>query len=239
MKKNKFTIKDRIGAIVAEFPKAVEIFMEYNIDFCCGGDRELRVAIEEGALPAQEVIKRLNQAYQEFNHQDEDIDWRQEKMTDLIDYIVNTHHQFMRVELPVLNELLNRILNAHYLKEGELLGRIHKLFYQLRGEIEEHLIKEEKLLFPIIKEYEDKGTDEKLEKALKVMAETEDEHDHAGDILKEVRRLTANYQLPEGVCRTFALTYDKFEEIEQDLFQHIHLENNILFERLKKCETEL
>ncbi|PRX34824.1 regulator of cell morphogenesis and NO signaling [Orenia metallireducens] len=237
MKENKFTIKDRIGTIVAEFPKAVETFMKYNIDFCCGGDRPLQTALEEGDLPQEKVIEELNQAYCEFDRKAEDIDWRQESMTDLIDYVVNTHHQFMREELPVLNELLNRILKAHYLKEGELLGRIHKLFYQLRGEIEEHLIKEEKLLFPAIKEYEAKGTEEKLEKALKIMAETEDEHDHAGDILKEVRSLTDNYQLPEGVCRTFALTYDKFEEIEQDLFQHIHLENNILFERLKNINS--
>ncbi|OCL26392.1 iron-sulfur cluster repair di-iron protein [Orenia metallireducens] len=237
MKKNKFTIDDRIGAIVAEFPKAVETFMKYNIDFCCGGNRPLKAAIKEGELPEDKIIEELNQAYYEFNRKDEDIDWRQESMIDLIDYVVNTHHQFMREGLPVLNELLNKILNAHYLKERELLGRIHKLFYQLRGEIEEHLIKEEKLLFPAIKEYEAKETKEKLQEALQVMAETEDEHDYAGDILKEIRRLTNNYQLPEGVCRTFALTYDKFEEIEQDLFQHIHLENNILFERLKNINS--
>ncbi|TDX48362.1 iron-sulfur cluster repair di-iron protein [Orenia marismortui] len=230
-----FTSKMRIGEIVAEFPKSTDILMEYNIDFCCGGDRPLALAIKEQNLDEKELLSKLNNAYKEFKLKDkEEIDWRTESMTKLIDYVVNTHHQFMRDELPRLNELLNRILSAHYTKHGELLAEIHKLFYQLRGEIEEHLIKEEKLLFPVIKEYEKNRSQDKLREAFEVMYETEEEHDQAGDILKEIRRLTNNYKLPSSACKTFELTYKKFESVEGDLFQHIHLENNILFERLKK-----
>jgi len=101
-------------------------------------------------------------------------------------------------------------------------------------ELEQHLIKEEEILFPLIKKYEDNPTAENLNKAITVMNETEDEHEAAGDILKEMRKLTNGFKAPENGCNTFVKTYEKIEAIEKDLFNHIHLENNILFERLKK-----
>ena len=230
----KFKVQHKIGDIVAEFPKATDIFMDYNIDFCCGGDRPLKTALKEKNLDQRTIITKLNKAYQKFKSKiNQDIDWREEPITDLIDYIENTHHQFMREQLPMLNDYLNKILAAHYTNHGDLIGKIHKLFYQLKGEIEEHLIKEEKLLFPAIREYENNPSTEKLETALNIMEETEDEHDNAGDILKEIRALTNQYQLPDDACPTFRATYDELEEIEADLFEHIHLENNILFKRLK------
>ena len=214
--------------------KASEIFMKYNIDFCCGGDRKLITAIEEQQLDEDMVLNDLNTAFQEFkNKVEEDVDWRTKSMSELIEHINNTHHQYMRETLPSLNDFLLKILNAHYLNHREVLSKIHKLFYKLRGEIEEHLIKEEQILFPLIKEYEKNPSEDKLNEVIKVMEETEGEHDNAGDILKELRRLTNHYELPESACKTFALTYEKFVEMESDLFEHIHLENNILFEKLK------
>lgn len=232
---NKFNSEQKIGEIVAEFPGASEIFMNHNIDFCCGGDRKLSVAIKEQNLDGDVIVAELNRAYKEFtNKVEKDIDWRNKSISEMIDHINNTHHQYMRDTLPQLNQFLVKVLNAHYQDHGELLSKIHKLFYKLRGEIEEHLIKEEQILFPLIKEYEENPSEAKQKEVIEVMEDIEDEHDNAGDILKEIRRLTDHYQLPESACKTFALTYEKFNEMESDLFQHIHLENNIMFQKLKK-----
>lgn len=229
-----FNKEQKIGEIAAIFPKATEIFMDYEIDFCCGGDRKLGEALKEQGISEEEIFYKLDKSYDEFkNTLSKEVDWRSESMTDLMDYIVNKHHSFMREQMPITAQLLNKILKVHYIDNGELLSKLNKLFNSLKTEIEEHLIKEEELLFPLIKEYEKKPSKKTLEKALKVMAEIESEHDNAGDILKEMRRLTKGYIVPETGCSSFERTYKNIQSIESDLFKHIHLENNILFKRLE------
>lgn len=236
--KKYFNSKQRIGEIAAIFPKATDIFMEYNIDFCCGGDRPLAEALIEQKISEEEIIGELNTAYEEFKNKEvEGIDWRTASMKDLIEFIVNKHHTFMKNELPITSSLLNKILKVHYIDHGKTLSRLHKLFNNLKSEIEEHLVKEEELLFPAILEYEKNPSQHLLEKAIGVMKETEDEHNNAGDILKEMRKITNSYKTPSNGCNSFKRTYEKLQEIESDLFMHIHLENNILFERLKNSKT--
>ena len=229
-----FNKTQKIGEIAAVFPKATDIFMEYEIDFCCGGDRTLEVVIKEQNISEEELLSRLNDAYTAFDKlAGEDKDWRAATSAELIDFIVNKHHSFMREELPAAEKLLNKIVRVHYVENGQVLSKLHKLFSSLKSEIEEHLIKEEELLFPLMKKYENNPTAEVKEDILKVMNETENEHDKAGDILKEMRKITNGYQVPESGCSSFVRTYDKLKAIESDLFQHIHLENNILFQKIK------
>ncbi|MTI56686.1 MAG: iron-sulfur cluster repair di-iron protein [Geosporobacter ferrireducens] len=229
-----FNKAQKIGEIATIFPKATEIFMAYEIDFCCGGDRALEVVIKEQNIHEEELLGRLNDAYAAFDKlASESRDWRMASSAELIDFIVNKHHTFMREELPTTEKLLNKILRVHYVENGEILSRLHKLFNNLKSEIEEHLIKEEEILFPLIKKYEKNPTDETKEDIFRVMNETENEHDKAGDILKEMRKITDGYQVPELGCSSFERTYEKLKAIESDLFHHIHLENNILFETLK------
>ncbi|MBS4534865.1 iron-sulfur cluster repair di-iron protein [Clostridium sp. D2Q-14] len=232
---NKFVKKDqKIGEIAAKFPKSINIFMEYEIDFCCGGDRPLAEAIKEKDLNEEELLNRLNNEYEEFKSEmNKGIDWNKESNTKMIDYIVNKHHAFLKEELPVTEKLVSKILKVHYISHGDVLVQLHKLFNQLKTELEGHLIKEEEILFPLIKEYEKNPSEEIRKRALKVLDETESEHDEAGDIIKEIRRLTDGFKVPDDGCSTYELTYEKIEAIERDLFQHIHLENNILFPRLK------
>lgn len=224
----------KIGDIAAAYPGAIETFLNYNIDFCCGGDRPLEIALIEKNINEDEVMDKLNTGYSEFKKNiDKGIDWRKASMSELIDYVVNKHHTFLKNELPVAQRLIKKILTVHYDHSGEMLSKLHKLYMSLMTELELHLIKEEEILFPTIKQYEANPTEELRQKALKIMKETEDEHEGAGDILKEMREITNNYTCPPEGCMTFQKTYDKLVEIEQDLFNHIHLENNILFPRLK------
>jgi regulator of cell morphogenesis and NO signaling len=229
-----FTSSEKIGEVVTRFPKAMEVFKAYNIDFCCGGDRPLYDAINKQNLNESEVLSKLEEAYEKTQALKlMDIDWREATYSDLIDYVTQTHHTYMHKELPEISELLATILRVHGTNHKEL-SKVYKLFHTLKMELDEHLIKEEETLFPLIKEYEKSPTDELLDNALKVINELESEHTGAGDILKELRKITLDYSIPEDVCNTFKFTYTKLEEMEYDLFQHIHLENNILFPRLEK-----
>lgn len=228
-----FHSSQKIGEIVTKFPKSADILKEYRIDFCCGGDRPLITAIREQGLNEAEILDRINNLYEEVKSvKTEDIDWEKESMSKLIDHVVNTHHAYLGVELPIISELTTKILRVHGEGHPEL-SKVHKLFHSLKMELEQHLIKEEEIEFPLIKKYEQNPSKEALEKILKVEKELEEEHVGAGDILKELRKITKDYTVPEDGCNSYRLTYKKLEELEADTFQHIHLENNILFPRLE------
>lgn len=229
---NMFSVNDKIGNIAAKFPKSMEVLRAYNIDFCCGGDRPLIEAIKKQNLNEEEVITKINELYDSFiNEINEETNWNEAPYNKLIDYVVNTHHAYLADELPRLSELTTKILRVHGEHHKEL-RTVHKLFHSLKMELEQHLIKEEEEVFPRIKEYEKNKSKELLEATLKIIEELEDEHEGAGDILKELREVTSNYATPEDGCSTYNLTYHLLQELEGDLFKHIHLENNILFPRL-------
>ncbi|OGO77750.1 MAG: iron-sulfur cluster repair di-iron protein [Clostridiales bacterium GWB2_37_7] len=228
-----FSSADTIGNIVVNFPKAIDTFKEYNIDFCCGGHRPLAEALKEQNLSEATVIDKLNEEYESFKDSiHSEIDWRTASYSQLIDYIVQKHHTYLQNELPALGQLVSKILRVHGEHHIELT-KVHKLFNSLRTELESHLIKEEEILFPKIKQYEKDPSPELLNKALKTITELENEHTGAGDVLKELRRITDQYMTPPDGCTTYSLTYQKLYELESDLFQHIHMENNILFPRLQ------
>jgi regulator of cell morphogenesis and NO signaling len=227
-----FNSQSKIGDIVAAFPGASEIFKAYKVDFCCGGNRPLAEAIKEQQLNEGELLDKLNHGFQKIQQEKgEDIDWRGEPLGRLVDHIINTHHTYVQRELPQISELTTKVLRVHGANHGELT-KVHRLFHTLKMELEQHLIKEEEVLFPLIKKYEQNPSKEILDRISKQVIETEEEHDAAGDIIKELREITDQYAVPQDACTTFGLTYRKLVDFEADLFQHIHLENNILFKRL-------
>lgn len=229
---HRFRLSDKIGDIVSRFPKASDVLKKYHIDFCCGGNRPLSEAIKEGNLNESEILEKLDEAYENASIlKEKNIDWNTAPLSDLADYIVDTHHTYLKKELPELSQYIAKILRVHGGGHKELFT-VHKLFGNLNMELEQHLIKEEEILFPMIKEYEKKPSKNQLEKTVAVLDELEKEHSGAGDLLKELRRITNHYSTPEDGCTTYEITLNKLEELESDLFQHIHLENNILFKRL-------
>lgn len=228
-----FKATQKIGEIVTGFPKAADIFKEYRIDFCCGGDRILRDVLKEEKIDEALVLDRINALYEELKDvSSSDRDWTQESSSQLIDHVVNTHHAYLHAELPRISELTTKILRVHGAHHPEL-GTVHRLFNNLKMELEQHLIKEEEVEFPLIKEYEANPSEEAQQKISKVIRELETEHEGAGDILKELRKITKDFEIPEDACNSYRITYGKLEELENDTFQHVHLENNILFPRFR------
>jgi regulator of cell morphogenesis and NO signaling len=232
---NKFNGSQKIAEIAVVFPKSMEIFKVYGIDFCCGGNRPLAEAIKEKNLNETEIINKLNEEFLKNEEiKLEQRDWSAAKYSDIIDFVVSTHHVYTSRVLLEISQLTPKLLRAHGEHHGEELSKVHKLFNSLKTELEGHLIKEEEIVFPLIKQYEVNASQETLKKALDKINELEAEHEGAGDILKELRNITNDYAVPEDGCNTYRYTYSKLIELESDLFNHIHLENNILFPRLAK-----
>lgn len=225
-----FNTTQTLGEIVAIMPKASEVFKAYKIDFCCGGNRSLEAAIKEQNLDEQEILSKLDAVYEATKKLKNTVDFRNLSSSELIDYILNTHHSFAKQIVPSISEMTTKILRVHGSHHEELF-QVHKLFHGLKTELEQHFIKEEEILFPLMKQYDTEPSKELFDKIKKTMKETEDEHDGAGDILKELRKITKDYVVPDDGCATYELAYKQLQELESDLFEHIHLENNILFKR--------
>lgn len=219
-----------VGDVVAAIPMAAGIFKEYGIDYCCGGHKSLAHVIETQGIDQKELAERLRAAAAERKQQYANREEAFDKMSPpaLSAYIEDTHHSYLRKSLPEAAELLNTLLRVHGKNHRELF-EMYQLFGRLKTDLEQHLLKEETLLFPIL----DKASHNRSE----VVALTDEiitEHETAGEILRELRKISDNYSLPSDACNTYRKTYALLEELEEDLHQHIHLENNIL---LKEYST--
>jgi len=223
-----------LGEVVTIYPRSVEVFNKYKIDFCCGGRDSLMAALEETDGNTNIIYQELLIGYEEFLTEDVELkNWFKEKPSALIENILNTHHVYAKSMLRTLDEAIFKILKVHYEDYHEELLKVHSLFGALKIELEEHLIKEEENLFPLILKYEQSGDKEVLSEIKKFIIDTELEHDAAGDILKELEKVTRDFTAPDGVCETYKNTYRLLDELEKDIFIHIYKETSLLFEMLK------
>ncbi|WP_284641046.1 iron-sulfur cluster repair di-iron protein [Paenibacillus silviterrae] len=227
----RFQATETVGSIVTAFPGASNVFKAHRIDFCCGGQRPLAEVLEQSGLSEQTVLQELEDAYDRAALRERQQDFRRYTRSELILHIVAVHHDFLRSELPLLGEFVEKIARVHGPSHKELI-KLRSLYQQLREELEEHLLAEEERVFPMVRAYEATGDANTKEEALRAIDELESEHDKAGGLLREMRAVTVDYTLPEGACRTYTVAFQKLEQLEADMFQHIHLENNILFQSL-------
>ena len=220
-----------LGECVIIYPAVVEKFNDMQLDYCCGGNKNLEIALKEKNINVDKFIEDINEELEEFIFDNSSyINWNERNSEELIQHIVNTHHAKTFELLRDIDPLLVRVFKVHYNHLPEVLTRVHKLFGALKCELED-LIKEEKILFPKIIEFENTNDKEKKD-ILKVEIESFiGEHEAAGDILKELAQITDDYSAPEWACTSFKLLYMKMHDLEKDLFVHIHKENNILFKR--------
>ena len=162
-------------------------------------------------------------------------DWYQATLRELIDHILRVHHAYMHEALPRINELVRKVLHAHGPRHGDLLRQVHDLYQALGTELTNHLRKEEEVLFPYIVAVETRGQGGPGKPAAcfgsvgNPIRQMEAEHESAGEVLVQIRKVTGDYTLPDDACPTFRALYEELERMEKDLHQHIHLENNILF----------
>jgi len=220
-----------VGQLVAERPSRSRVFEEFGIDYCCGGKSSLRDACGERGIDAGEVIAALVEMDARRDATD-DTDWRQASLAELIANIVTTHHAYLQRELPRLTELAQKTQQAHGARHSELT-EVQTVLAGLRAELESHMLKEERILFPMIEAMEVSGRIEpshcgSVQNPIGVM---EHEHESAGRALGYLRELTAGFTPPVDACNTWRALLDGLRALETDLHEHIHKENNILFPR--------
>ncbi|ABG87357.1 iron-sulfur cluster repair di-iron protein [Clostridium perfringens] len=221
-----------LGEVVTVYPAVVKKFNDMELDYCCGGSKSLEVALKEKGVDVDKFVEDLNKEFKEFKFENSQyVDWREKSSEELISHIVETHHGETFRLLKEIDPLMVKVFRVHFSHDPELLMKVHSLFGKLKCELEEHLLKEENILFPLMIKY-DKAKNEKekkeIEEDIRIIV---NEHEAAGDILKELAEVTDDYKVPEWGCISFKLLYDYLHDLEKDLFIHIHKENNILFPR--------
>jgi regulator of cell morphogenesis and NO signaling len=230
-----------IGQLVKDDYRTAQVFQQHGLDFCCGGRRTIQEACESQDVNAGDILQALNQITSNGTKEDNYDQW---SLDFLVDYIINNHHEFTRSKLPEIGRYAKKVAEVH----GERHPELNKIYYEftmLHTEIFNHLDKEERILFPYIKqlvEAEKKGTKpEKPEfgEVANPIAMMEEEHDEAGTSMAKIRRLSNNFTPPEDACTTYRLLYENLEGFEKDLHKHVHLENNILFPKALELEKQL
>lgn len=226
-----------VGQLVVEKPSRARVFEGLGIDYCCGGKKPLELACAEKGLSIDGVLEKLRVAEEPAAAER---DWSQATLSELADHIEATHHAYLRTELPRLDYLTQRVLNAHGSRHPELAA-LRDVFLAFQDELASHMMKEEHILFPLCRQLEaaDGPTSfhcGSVANPIRVMVA---EHDNAGAALARMRQLTGDYTAPEGACNTYRAMLASLEQLEADMHQHVHKENNILFPRAVEREAAL
>jgi regulator of cell morphogenesis and NO signaling len=225
------TLDQSLGEIVAADFRAASVLTKAGIDFCCGGKKSLGEACAEKHLDPSALLMKLDElegspAVPGQNYNDWSLDF-------LADYIVNTHHSYLKKILPELVFYTQKIAGVHGKNHAELL-EVSRLFRELSWELSQHLQMEEDILFPAIKETTKSSSKEAREKIRGEISRLTGEHEFAGSHIDKIRDITQGFMVPEDGCNTYQLTFKLLKQFEDDLHIHVHLENNILFPKALK-----
>ncbi|HIG31000.1 MAG TPA: iron-sulfur cluster repair di-iron protein [Verrucomicrobiales bacterium] len=234
---NTTTMELTVGELVSERPRRSRVFEDYGIDYCCGGKKLLAEACVKKGVAFDEVLRQLadSDAVQENT-----VDYNIMALDELVNHIVSTHHEYLSQELPRLENISEKVAKVH----GGTDARLCKLAQVVQGlsaELQSHMMKEERVLFPIIRQLAHADTLPLMPCGALVnpIRAMEAEHDTASGSLESMRQLTDGYTPPEWACNTYRALLDRLHELELDLHQHIHKENNILFPKALELEASL
>ena len=215
--------QQKLSELAVSIPGATKIFREYDLDFCCGGSVLLEVAAQQKNLNLAEIEKRLTDL-QQSKSENNDKDWTSASYAEMIDHIITRFHNRHREQLPELITLAEKVENVHGDRDDCPIGVAAQL-EKIYAELSQHLMKEEQILFPMIK----MGNYAMASMPIRVM---EMEHDEAGQDVEVIKSLTNNCTPPADACFSWKALYSGINEFIDDLMHHIHLENNILFPRV-------
>lgn len=233
---------ETLGEIAAKDLRKAQIFKKYGLDFCCGGKKTVKEACKERGLDVTKIEEELQQADKVPSSRP--LPYNEWSLDFLADYIVNTHHSYVKKNLPDIKAYADKVARVHGSRHTELLP-VKQLVDEVYSEMMNHMVKEERVLFPYIKELAAaKITDQPLyashfgtvQNPINMM---EMEHEAVAKNLADIRELTNDYALPEDACASYSLLYRMLDEFEDDLHLHVHLENNILFPKALEVERQL
>ena len=232
----KIDVSTTLAAAVDEFPQLAREFEQRGLDYCCGGQRTLGEACEQIGLDPVATVAELA-ATEASSAAGE---WATMAADALVDHLEATHHRYLWDELPRVTALIDKIVGVHGERHPELAD-IATCFAQTRADLEPHMLKEERVLFPMIRELVNSGGLPdfhcgSLRNPISVMLS---EHDAVGALLAKLRQLTSGYVPPADGCASYVATFAALEQLEADTHLHIHKENNVLFPLVIRLETEV
>ncbi len=236
---------ETLGEIAAKDLRKAEVFKKYGLDFCCGGKKTVKEACAEKGIDVTKVEQELQVADKNPNTTaSRPLPYNDWNLDFLADYIVNTHHSYVKKTIPDLRSYSSKVAKVHGDHHPELIT-INKLVEEICDEMSAHMIKEETVLFPYVKQLVASksngngdgqfGHFKTIQTPINMM---EMEHELVGKDMEEIRNLSKNYSLPEDACASYSFLFKTLEEFESDLHIHIHLENNILFPKAVELEKK-
>ena len=233
------TKEETLGEIAVKDLRKAEVFKKYGLDFCCGGKKTVKEACAEKGLDVTKIEQELQTADKNvagtrpLPYNDWNLDF-------LADYIVNTHHSYVKKTIPDLRNYSEKVARVHGGHHPELF-RINQLVQEVCDEMSEHMVKEENVLFPYVKHIVKTNGNVKFD-SLDTVQEPIDiavtEHELVGGNMEQIRELSHNYELPEDACASYSFLFKTLDEFEDDLHIHVHLENNILFPKALDMEKK-
>jgi regulator of cell morphogenesis and NO signaling len=216
------TTQTQVGTVATQHPLTTRVFARHGIDFCCGGGKPLAEACSAIGVDTDSVIAELEKEI--HGAAAPETRWDEAPLGDLIEYILRHYHDSLKEELPRLEAMARKVNDVHGDKDPERFAGILRTFLAIKEDIDQHLPKEEQVLFPAILA----GHRHMLGGPISVM---EMEHEALGEMLRQLRSLTGDYVVPAEACNTWRALWIGLEAFERDLHEHIHLENNILHKR--------
>ncbi len=236
---NNITKNTKLKSIVILNPSSYKILEKYNLDYCCNGNKTLEESCKEKSLDSAKIIQELKKT--ETLKDDSNVD--KMTLTELASHIENTHHIFMKKEIHEILSLLDKVINRHKTKN---LIELKNLFEELSEEVSLHFEKEEKILFPAIKELEKYGKIENFAcfnktqnscAAIKnLINQMELEHINAGKVLEKINKIIDAKDFIQ--CTSMNILFNKLKAFQEDLHRHIHKENYILFPKVIALENK-
>jgi regulator of cell morphogenesis and NO signaling len=214
--------QQRLADIVTQLHSSASVFERFKLDYCCKGKRTLAQACEEQHVPLNQVVGEI-ESLLEKRHPQHSF-FTEMTPSELSRYIVERHHHYVRQAIPSILHHLEKVYHKHGERYPYMTG-VYMRFRKVAAEMESHMMKEEKILFPMMGRLAMMGK-EQVMAPIRVM---EAEHDEAGRLMEEIRDLTSDYHPADDACTTHRLVIEELKTFEEDLHQHVYLENHILF----------
>lgn len=235
------TSETPVRDIAITFPSAIRAFERIGIDYCCHGQHTLAEACTKSNIELAPVLEEL-ESYQQQSTKPEASEWLHAPLKELSEHIIRKHHAYTREQLKLIDDLMAKVEQRHGAEHPEVF-QVGKVVAVFGSELRHHTECEETNLFPYIAALGSGQLPDLPAPArgslMMPITHMMTDHDQTGEELQTLRKLTNDFTPPPNACPTWRGLYRAIEDLESDLHQHIHLENNILFPRaLKQAEIE-
>jgi regulator of cell morphogenesis and NO signaling len=221
-----------LGDLVATNPAAARVLDSLGLDYCCHGERSLTAACGDAGIDPAAVSAHLANLPVEGN-----ATWTALDPPALADHIVEVHHRYLHDELPLLDALAMKVRDVHGGRHPELAD-VASLVAAIRADLEPHLLKEERVLFPAIAAIAEGRTEFPFGSVANPIRVMSLEHDRAGELLAELRAVSYGFDVPPDACASYRSLYERLEALELDTHIHVHKENHVLFPAVLRMAGE-